>query len=127
MNQILEGLNWGHRVGDDVCVSGENNENHDRNLIKLMEQVREEGFVFNSTKCLFKQKSISFFGNTYTDNGITPDDDKVSDIQDMPTPENLEDLHRFMGMMTYFSQFIPHFTERAHTLRGLLKNDVPWV
>ena len=70
------------------------------------------------------KKHISFFGNTYTDNGII---DKVRDIQDMPTPENREDLHRFIGMMTYLSQFIPHFAEKAHTLRGLLKKDVPWM
>ena len=30
-------------------------------------------------------------------------------------------------MMSYLSQFIPHFAEKAHTLRGLLKKDVPWM
>ena len=79
-----------------------------------MERAHEEGLVFNSAKCLIKQRSISFFGNTYTDNGITPDDDnKVRDIQNMPTPENREDLHRFIGMMSYLSQFIPHFAEKS--------------
>ena len=43
----------------------------------------------------------------------------------MPTPENREDRHRFIGMMSYLSQFIPHFAEKAYTLRGLLKKDVP--
>ena len=107
-------------VGDDVCVYGENSEDHDRNLTNLMEGAQEEGLVFNSAKCLIKQRSISFFGNTYTDNGITPDDDKVRDIQNKQTPENREDLLRFIGMMSYLSQFIPHFAEKAHTLRGLL-------
>ena len=92
-----------------------------------MERAQEEGLVFNSAKCLIKQRSISFFGNTYTDNGITPDDDKVRDIQNKQTPENREDLLRFIGMMSYLSQFIPHFAEKAHTLRGLLKKDVPWM
>ena len=127
MDQILEGLEGVTGIGDDVCVYGENSEDHDRNLTNLMERAQEEGLVFNSAKCLIKQRSISFFGNTYTDNGITPDVDKVRDIQDMPTPENREDLQRFIGMMTYLSQFIPHFAEKAHTLRGLLKKDVPWM
>ena len=127
MDQILEGLKGVTGIGDDVCVYAENSEDHDRNLTNLMERAQEEGLVFNSAKCLIKQRSISFFGNTYTDNGITPDDDKVRDIQNMPTPENREDLHRFIGMMSYLSQFIPHFAEKAHTLRGLLKKDVPWL
>ena len=127
MDQILEGLKGVTGIDDDVCVYGENSEDHDRNLTNLMERAHQEGLVFNSAKCLIKQRSISFFGNTYTDNGITPDDDKVRDIQDMPTPENREDLHRFIGMMTYPSQFIPHFAEKAYTLRGLLKKGVPWM
>ena len=127
MDQILEGLEGVTGIGDDVCVYDENSEDHDRNLTNLMERAQEEGLVFNSAKCLIKQRSISFFGNTYSDNGITPDVDKVRDIQDMPTPENREDLHRFIGMMIYLSQLIPHFAEKAHTLRGLLKKDVPWM
>ena len=48
----------------------------------LMKRAQEEGLVFNSAY------------------GITSDNDKVRSIQDMPTPENREDLHRFIGMMT---------------------------
>ena len=105
-----------------TSVSGENSEDHYRNLTNLMERAHEEGLVLNSTKCFVKQRSIPFF-----DNGITPDDDKVRDIQDMPTPENREDLHRLIGMMTYLLQFIPHFAEKAYALRGILKKDVPWM
>ena len=125
MDQILEGLKGVTGIGDDVCVHGENSEDHDRNLTKLRVRAQEEGLVFNSAKCLIKQRGISFFGNTYTENGITPDDDKVRDIQNMPTPENREDLHRFIGMMSCLLQFIPNFAEKAYTLRGLLKKDVP--
>ena len=127
MDQILEGLKGVTGIGDDVCVYGENSEVHDRNLTKLMERAQEEGLVFSSAKCLINQRSISFCGNTCTDNGITADDDKVRDIQNIPKPENREDLHRFIGMMSYLSQFIPHFAEKAHTLRVLLKKDVPWM
>ena len=127
INQILEGLKGVIGIGDDVCVYGENSEDHDRNLTKLMETAQDEGLVFNSAKCLIKQRSISFFGNTNTDSGITPDDDKVRDIQNMPTPENREDLHRFIGMMSYLSQFIPYFAEKAYSLRGLLKKDLTWM
>ena len=127
MDQILEGMEGVTGIGDDVCVYGENSEDHDRNLTNLMERAHEEELVFNSAKCLIKRRSISFFGNTYTDNGITPAVDKVRDIQDMPTPENREEPHRFIRRMTYLSQFIPHFAEKAHTLRGLLKKDVPWM
>ena len=36
MDQILEGLKGVTGIGDDVCVYGENSEDHDRNLTNLM-------------------------------------------------------------------------------------------
>ena len=127
MDQILEGLRGVVSIADDIAVFGENEEEHDRNLINLMERAAEAGVVFNSDKCTIKQKSISFFGNLYTDRGIRPDPAKIRDIQRMPTPQNKDDLHRFMGMLTYLSPYIPKFADKAHTLRGLLKSDVPWT
>ena len=94
-----------------------------------MERAQEEGLIFNSAQCTIKQKSIilSCFGNTYSDNGFTHDDDKFRDIQNMPAPRNREDQHRIIGMITYLSQFIQHFADKAYTLLGLLKKDVPWM
>uniref|UniRef100_A0A671UB87 Reverse transcriptase/retrotransposon-derived protein RNase H-like domain-containing protein n=1 Tax=Sparus aurata TaxID=8175 RepID=A0A671UB87_SPAAU len=83
--------------------------------------------VFSSEKCAIKQKSISFFGNLYTENGIKPDFAKIRDIQKMPTPQNTDELHRFMGMLTYLAAYIPKFADKAHILRGLLKNEALWL
>ena len=40
MDQILEGLEGVTGIGDDVCVYGENSEDHDRNLTNLMERAQ---------------------------------------------------------------------------------------
>lgn len=127
MDQILEGLHSVISIADDIVVCGANEEEHDRNLINLMERAVETGLVFNSDKCTIKQKSISFFGNLYTDDGISPDPAKVDDIQKMPTPQNKDDLHHFMGMLNYLSPYIPKFADKAHSLRGLLKSESQWV
>ena len=120
-----------NRIGWDKkdVHSLENSEDHDRNLTKLMGRAQEEWLLFNYAKCIIKQRSIilSCFGNTYSDNGFTHDDDKVRDNQNMPTPGNREDQHRIIGMMIYHSQCIQHFAEKAYTLLGLLKKDVPWM
>ena len=110
-----------------MCVYGKDEAEHDRNLLRLMDRAAACGLVFNSEKCFIKQRSISFFGNTYTDAGIMPDPAKVRDIENMPVPENKEDLQRFLGIMTYLSQFIPKFSEKVYALRILTKDDVPWT
>ncbi|RXN36142.1 putative protein K02A2.6-like protein [Labeo rohita] len=125
MDQILEGLDGEISIADDVAVCGVEEEDHDRNLISLMEGATETGLVFNSEICIIKQQSILFFG--MTDKGIRPDPAKVQDIQKMPAPQSKDDLHRFMGMMNYLSPYIPKFADKAHNLRGLLRNDSQWM
>lgn len=126
MDEILEDLEGVVSIADDVCVTGKTEEEHDQNLVNLMERAKSKGLVFNSDKCAIKQESITFFGNVYSAKGISPDPGKVEDIQEMPAPQNKDELRRFLGMLTYLSQFIPHFSDRCTVLRDLLKQDTPW-
>ena len=116
MDEILEGLNGVVGIADDVAVFGATEAEHNHNLLKLMARAKQEGLVFNSTKCSIGNNKISFFGNEYTSEGIRPDPKKIEAITQIPTPRNKEDLQRFLGLMTYLSQFIPRFSEQAHSL-----------
>ena len=110
MDEILEGLPGVAGIADDVCVTGATEEEHDINLHKLMKRAETKGLVFNSEKCFIKRTEITFFGNIYTDQGIKPDPAKVKDIQEMPSPTNKDELRKFLGMITYLSQFIRGYT-----------------
>ena len=50
-----------------------------------------------------------------------PDEDKLKSIQEMPLPESVTDVRRFLGMSTYFSIFIPQLSQATETLRHLAK------
>lgn len=123
MDQIVETLQGCINIADDICIVGKTAEEHDRNLIALMERARESGLVFNSDKCIIKQSSIPFFGHLYTRQGIQPDPAKVVDIKEMPTPQNRQELQRFLGMMNYLSPFIANFSAKSAPLRQLLGKD----
>ena len=127
MDTFLEGLDRVLNISDDIIVVGNTEEEHDQNLALLMDKAEANGVVFNIDKCLMKQKSVTFFGNQYSNEGVWPDPEKVRDIQKMPTPQNKEELHSFIGLMQYLSQFTPNFADRAHHFRELLKQDVTWV
>ena len=45
----------------------------------------------------------------------------------MPTPQDKDDLQRFIGLMNYLAAYIPHFADRVAPLRELLKKDVPFL
>ena len=127
MNEIIEGLPGVTGIADDVCVFGVDEADHDRNLIGLMERAQQKGLVFNSSKCEIRCKKIPFFGNVYTADGIIPDPENLEDIRAMPEPGNKEDLHRFIGIMTYLAAYIPDFASIIYPLRELLRKDMPWT
>ena len=80
MDQILEQVDGAIGVADDVVVYAESEEEHDKILHRLMQIAAENRLVFNSTKCKIKSKSISFFGMIYSENGVSPDLEKLKDL-----------------------------------------------
>ena len=99
MDEILESLEGCVGIADDICISGATQEEHDQRLIAVVEVAKSAGLVFNSTKCSINQSSISFFSNVYSAAGIGPDPTKVRDINEMPVPQDIDDLQRFLRMI----------------------------
>ena len=127
MDRILARAPGRVGIADDVVVYGRNNAEHDKNLLRLMQVAKEEGLVFNSKKCAIKPSEIVFFGSVYGKDGIKSDPSKIEYIRKMPTPQDREDLQRFIGLMNYLAAYIPHFADKVSPLRELLKKDVPFV
>ena len=85
MDQILEQVDGAIGIADDVVFYAKSEE-HDKILHRLMQIAAENGLVFNSTKCKIKSKSISFFRMIYSENGVSPDPEKLKDLQNIPYP-----------------------------------------
>ena len=60
-------------------------------------------------------------GNIVSESGLKPDIEKVCAITQLPLPQSKEELQRFLGMVNYFSQFIPNQSEITAPLQNLLK------
>jgi len=123
MDQILEQVDGAVGIADDVAVYAKSEEEHDKTIHRLMEVAKENGIVFNSKKCKIKCKSISFYGMRYSENGVSPDPEKISDLQNMTPPTCKKELQEFLGLLTYLSPFISNLADKTHTLRGLLKKE----
>ena len=84
MDQILEQVDGAIGIADDVVVFAKSEEEHNKILHRLMQVATKNCLVFNSTKCKIKSKSISFFRKIYSENGVSPDPEKLEDLQNMP-------------------------------------------
>ena len=100
--RVLDGITG---MADDMFVYGSSEEEHDRNLIKLMQRAQEKGIVFNKDRSQFKCKEVSFFEHSWSSQGIRPDNKKVSAILDMQLPNDVKNLRSFLGLVSYLTRY----------------------
>ena len=123
MDEILEGLNGIIAIHDDITIFGKTEEEHDINLIAFMDRAAAKGLTLNSKKCHIKQKSVSFFGFMFSEDGTSPDPKKIQGIIDMPSPQDTTQLQSFLGMVNFMHPFIPHLSANTAPLRQLLSKN----
>jgi len=102
-----------HIVLDDIIIAASNDNEHDETFRGVLERAREKTVKFNRIKIQYKVSEVHFLGRRLSGQGVRPSDKKIIDIRDMPTPQYRAELQRILGMKTYVSKFIPHFS--AHT------------
>ena len=88
MKQLLEGLEGVEVIMDDMLVWGENNEQHNERLIKLLERLRAIGLQSNKDKCKIGLTEIPYIGHLLSEQGVKPDPSKVDAIINMSGPTN---------------------------------------
>ncbi len=89
-----------------------------------MERAQKKGVVFNKDKLQFKCKEVSFFGHSWTPQGIKPDNKKVSAILDMKPPEDVKNLRSFLGLVScYLTRYSGRLATLSSPLRDLTKQD----
>ncbi|RXN08425.1 retrotransposon-like family member retr-1 [Labeo rohita] len=124
--QRLEGLDGVVNIVDDILVWGEDMEQHDKRLRKLLDRIRDINLKLNKTKCKIRMTEVSYVGHILTAEGLKPDNGKVRAIQNMPEPQDKAALMRFLGLLQYLSKFIPNMSDLSAPLRKLLEGDVAW-
>lgn len=126
MTIVMSGLNYKKAFIylDDCIIIGNSIENHNKNLIAVLERFRKVNLKLNPTKCEFLQKEIMYLGHKITSEGIIPDPSKIQVLQKYPTPLNTDDVKRFVAFTNYYRRFIPRFASIAHPLNQLCKKNV---
>ncbi len=112
---------------DDVLVIGRSFEQHLENLESVLKAISDAGLKLKLAKCQFAQSTVDFLGFTISDSGLAPDPKKVEAISRYPTPTDLTELRRFLGMASYYRRFISGFSDIATPLNRLTQKDVPFV
>lgn len=109
---------------DDLIVFGKNLIEHNKNLIKVLQRLREVNLKLNPNKCEFLKKELLYLGHVVSADGVLPDPEKIKAVQNYPVPKSADDTRRFVAFANYYRKYIENFAEIATPLNYLSRKNV---
>ena len=76
--------------------------------------------------CFFN-KEISYLGFKIIDKGLFKSDEKkIRAIKESPAPTNVSEVRSFLGLVTFYSKFVPNLATMAAPIYQLTRKNVPF-
>ena len=112
---------------DDILIATPDNLTHHRQLVhRVLDQLEEHDLYLKPKKCVFEVREVEFLGVILRHGQVRMDPVKVQGVLDWPIPQNLKDVHSFLGFYSFYQRFIKGFATLARPLNDLLKKETPW-
>ena len=126
MDTILQGMSGVLCYLDDTLIVGKNKEEHLATVEEVLKRLQNEGLRVNKEKCCFLTTSVQYLGHRIDANGIHATGEKLDAVLMAPVPSSVPQLRSFLGMINYYSKFIPNLATLLNPLNELLRKDVQW-
>ena len=114
---------------DDIIVYFKIVKEHEENVCKVLEILRQHKLYAKRSKCTFFTPQIEYLGFIVTQDRITVDLAKVKDILEWPVPKSIKEIRGFLGITGWYRVFIKDYSLIAAPLTNLLKKEckITWL
>ena len=86
----------------------------------VLKHLQDFNLKIKPKKFFFFQSQVLFLGHTLSKDGISLNPEKVQKVKDWPVLSNAKEVHSFLGLASYYRQFIPQFVKWANPLHDLI-------
>ena len=126
MEVMMEGLEGTRVYMDDILVWGHTAEEHDARLKMVKQRIDKYGLLMNWDKCCIKKREIVFIGEILSENGVSPNPERIAAVLNMKTPHNKEAVQRALGCINFVGKFVDNLAARCKHMRSLLCKNNQW-
>ncbi|KAM7298858.1 Retrovirus-related Pol polyprotein from transposon 17.6 [Ixodes scapularis] len=131
MNEVLrEHRGYACAYIDHVAVYLESWEDHVNHLRAVLQTLKNVGLTVNPTKCKFAQSRVKYLGHVVGSGTHSPDPERVQAIAELKPPRTKRDVRSAQGLLNYYRDYIPRYSEIVLSLTELthrrVPNVVPW-
>ena len=92
---------------DNVTICGNTLQEHDQNLNAFMKAAKQMNFTFNEDKSVIRVQEIDILGYRISQRSLKPDPERMAPLRNLPIPSNDKELKRCIGILDYYSTWIP--------------------
>lgn len=124
MNKILQGVEKCVCNQDDILVGGVDANENLEIVGEVLKRLQKYNVRLNLRKCVFLKKQVVYLGLRVDGHGLHPVQEKIDAIKNTPPPKDVSELRSFLGMVQYYSRFLPGLATTLAPLHQLLKKDV---
>lgn len=121
MDSVFGDLDFVSCYLDDILIASRSAEEHLQHLATVLARLKKHQLLARETKCAFFMTEIKFLGYIFSAQGKSVDPSKTAALCQLPAPDTIMELQRWLGAVNYYSAFIPKFAEITVPLTDLLK------
>ena len=116
MENLLKGIKGVIVFIDDILIARESDRGNLESLEEVLKRLEKANLRLRQSKCLFLKKSIDYLGHMIDATGIYPLPGKVQAIQEAPAPQSVKELKSYLGLISYYSKFLPNLSATLYPL-----------
>ena len=118
VENIFSSLNWVELLlyMDDIISPCQSIEQGLQRLRRIFDRLRESNLKLKPSKCTFFQREAHFLGHVVSESGVSTDPEKLSAINDWPTPQSAREVKSFLGLCSYYRRYVKNFAAIARPL-----------
>ena len=106
---------------DNICIFSSSVDKMLNRIKMVLKHLQDFNLKIKPKKSFFFQSKVLFLGHILSKEGISPNPEKVQKVKDWPVPSNVKEVHTFLGLVSYYRQFIPQFVKWANPLHNFIR------
>ena len=122
MSKILQRLErFTTAYYDDILIYSETLEDNLRHIQEVFDRLMNHCLKLKLKKCSFMKSETNYFCFVISEDGVTPESQKVEVIKSLPPPTCVREVRSLIGMCSYYRRFIPRFSSIAEPIIALTR------
>jgi len=106
---------------DDILIYSTNEKDHEEHVRQVLQRLKEFGLFCKAEKCQFGVSEVGLLGFVITPDVVGMQWDRISTIEDWPTPKSTRDVQVLLGFTNFYQRFIRKYAKVTLPLTELLK------